>query len=214
MGRTKSVISKRGLTPKEEAFVQEYLMDFDASRAAKAVGYAANCARTRGTKLLSNPKIQAALKVVMNKTAKENELTREKIIEQLKFCALRDFKDFVDEEGNLLPIRKMSKSARCAIDGYKQRTKTFVNDNGEEITTVETELKLVPKAAAIDMGMKHFGGYAAEKHEIKHSVDWDALYDDSSKHGDPLEEQITQIETLAITNNKPQSKKDAHENNR
>lgn len=38
------------------------------------------------------------------------------------------------------------------------------------------KVKLVSKATLLEMLNKHFGIYEAQKHEVKHTLDWDSLY--------------------------------------
>jgi len=42
------------LTPKQIRFVDEYLVDFNASRAAIAAGYSSSGAKVQGSRLLTN----------------------------------------------------------------------------------------------------------------------------------------------------------------
>jgi phage terminase small subunit len=50
-----------GLSPRHLRFVQEYLRDFNATRAAKEVGYSEKSAHVTGCKLLKDPKIADAV---------------------------------------------------------------------------------------------------------------------------------------------------------
>lgn len=51
----------RTLTPKQAAFVQEYLVDMDAARAAVRAGYSTGNAAARGLALLALPAVREAL---------------------------------------------------------------------------------------------------------------------------------------------------------
>ena len=46
------------LTNKQEFFCDEYLVDFNATRAAKVAGYSEKTARSQGQRLLTNVDIQ------------------------------------------------------------------------------------------------------------------------------------------------------------
>jgi phage terminase small subunit len=69
------------LTPKQQRFVQEYLVDGNATRAATAAGYSAKTAYSQGQRLLKNVEISAALKQGKQKTAQKLEITREKLMQ-------------------------------------------------------------------------------------------------------------------------------------
>lgn len=51
----------RGLTPKQQRFVEEYLIDLNASAAARRAGYSARTAEQQGPRLLGNVEIAAAI---------------------------------------------------------------------------------------------------------------------------------------------------------
>ncbi len=59
------------LTPKQERFVQEYLIDLNATAAYKRAGYEAkgNSAEVNASRLLSNAKVASAVQSAMDKRA-------------------------------------------------------------------------------------------------------------------------------------------------
>ena len=61
MARGRGAIVSRKLTPKQERFVQEYLIDLNATQAAIRAGYSAKTAEQQGYQLLQKPSVQAAI---------------------------------------------------------------------------------------------------------------------------------------------------------
>lgn len=53
------------LTPKQEAFVQEYLIDFNATQAAVRAGYSSKTAYSIGQRLLKNVEVQEYLEILL-----------------------------------------------------------------------------------------------------------------------------------------------------
>ncbi|NCC69717.1 MAG: terminase small subunit, partial [Clostridia bacterium] len=51
----------KALTPKQQAFVQEYLCDLNATQAAIRAGYSERTAGSQGERMLKNVEIQIAL---------------------------------------------------------------------------------------------------------------------------------------------------------
>ena len=51
----------RKLTPKQQQFVEEYLVDLNATQAAIRAGYSAKTAEFQASRLLRNAKVQAAI---------------------------------------------------------------------------------------------------------------------------------------------------------
>ena len=55
------LIGGGGMTPKQALFIQEYLIDLNATRAAIAAGYSPKTAYSIGQRLLKHVEIQGAL---------------------------------------------------------------------------------------------------------------------------------------------------------
>lgn len=109
------------LTPKQKKFCQEYLKDFNATRAYK-VAYSAKkdiTARTNASKLLTNTNIQNYLSDVMNETKAKDILDIDGVLDNLSRLAIGE------------PREKVFKR----ID-YKGKKPKVVYDN---VTTVTPE---------------------------------------------------------------------------
>jgi phage terminase small subunit len=63
------------VTPKQEKFVQEYLVDMNATQAAIRAGYSAKTAQEQGSRLLSNVMVQAALNRYRAASAERTEMS-------------------------------------------------------------------------------------------------------------------------------------------
>lgn len=165
----------KGLTDKQLRFVQEYRLCLDATAAARKVGY--KSPENIGRRMLKNPKIKALLKIKAKALENRVELKIETIVSRLYDCITREATDFMDEKtGEIITdVRQLSPRGRRVIDGIKQKKKCYTDGEGNEHVEIETELKLVPLATAMDMGLKHLGGYAPEKSEVKVSIDWDEV---------------------------------------
>lgn len=71
------------LTPKQERFIKEYLIDLNATQAAIRAGYSAKTAGVIGDENLKKPYIASAIKVEQDKTSAKLEITRESLLETL-----------------------------------------------------------------------------------------------------------------------------------
>lgn len=94
MGTTKTSPAKAGcLTPKQQRFVQEYLQDHNGTQAAMRTGYSAKTAKQQGSRLLAEPRIQAAVRAGQKKVAKKAEVTVDSLmaeLEQARKLALKE----------------------------------------------------------------------------------------------------------------------------
>ena len=96
-------MAKNGkLTAKEAKFVEEYLVDLNASAAARRAGYSEKTAYRIGFENLRKLHIQNALAVARTKLAKDTETSPEWVVSSLKKVALRCLQEeeVLDREGN------------------------------------------------------------------------------------------------------------------
>jgi phage terminase small subunit len=74
------------LSPRDEIFVREYLVDLDAQRAALAAGYSATVARTKAYLWVSNSKLKplvyAAVQAAYQKRAEKLEVSAEWVLQR------------------------------------------------------------------------------------------------------------------------------------
>ncbi|MFA5805561.1 MAG: terminase small subunit [Melioribacteraceae bacterium] len=75
---------KREMNEKQKRFCDEYLKDLNATKAAIRAGYSKETARQIGYENLTKPYIQKYLKSKIKKIEKKNELTIEKVINELQ----------------------------------------------------------------------------------------------------------------------------------
>jgi len=140
------------LTPKQEMFVREYVIDFNATQAAIRAGYSKKTASEMGYENLNKPQISAALKELLgDKTLTEKvEVTVERVLEEYSRLAFLDIRDAFDEEGNLIPITEMPEDIARAIGGIEVSSLKLGEDN--ELTKL-SKIKLIDKRGALqDLG--------------------------------------------------------------
>ena len=78
------------MTPKQQRFVQEYLVDLNATQAAVRAGYSEKTARSQGQRLLTNVDIAMAIEVGQAKRSERTEVTQDyvlnSIVETIERC--------------------------------------------------------------------------------------------------------------------------------
>jgi phage terminase small subunit len=72
------------LTNKQQRFIEEYMIDFNATRAYVTAGYSPKLAHTAASKLLQNSTISAEIEERKKILSKKATLTREEISEKLE----------------------------------------------------------------------------------------------------------------------------------
>lgn len=73
------------LNARQQRFVEEYLVDLNATAAYKRAGYTAkgNAAEASASQLLSNPKVQQAVQAAMNKRSERVEVTQDYVLKTI-----------------------------------------------------------------------------------------------------------------------------------
>jgi phage terminase small subunit len=79
------------LTPKQEHFVEEYLIDLNATRAALAAGYSEKTARSTGAENLTKPDIAAAVATAQADRTERTNITQDYVLESV-FAAMERYK--------------------------------------------------------------------------------------------------------------------------
>jgi phage terminase small subunit len=72
------------LTPKQERFIEEYLVDLNATQAAIRAGYSEKTAYSIGQENLNKPEIAAAIESARKKLSERTEITQDWVLSTLK----------------------------------------------------------------------------------------------------------------------------------
>lgn len=72
------------MTPKQQRFVQEYLIDLNATQAAIRAGYSAKSAKLQGHRMITDDNVQKAIRAKQAKLIERTEITLERITEMLQ----------------------------------------------------------------------------------------------------------------------------------
>lgn len=107
------------MTPKQEAFVREYLVDLNATQAAIRAGYSEKTAGAIGDENLKKPEIAQALKIAMEKRAERTEITADYVLNGIKELVERciQAEPVRDAEGK--PTGEYKFEAAPALRGYE-----------------------------------------------------------------------------------------------
>ena len=141
-----------GLTAKQRVFVQEYLIDLCATRAAIREGYSPKRADAIGHENLRKPEIKAAIQRAMDERATRIEVTQDQVLTEIARVAFSDIRRLFD--GNRLRnVDELDDTAAAAIASIKVVTRNLGEGEIEHVH----EIKLWPKTAALEMAAKHIG---------------------------------------------------------
>lgn len=143
------------LTPKQRRFVAEYLIDSNATQAARRAGYSKKTADVQGPRLLGNVGVANALAIQTAKQLNTLEITAERVKARMGLIAFQDVRQLFDEQGNLKAIHALSDDAAAFVGGLEVIKKNAAAGDGI-IDTVH-KVKIVDPLKALEMLAKHFG---------------------------------------------------------
>src|SRR5687768_8577770 len=89
------------LTPRQAAFVREYLVDLNGKQAAIRAGYGEASAEAAASRLLRVVKVKAEIDAKIAARASRIEVKADEVLAELKRVALCDVRQAFDEEGRL-----------------------------------------------------------------------------------------------------------------
>lgn len=90
-----------GLTPKQARFVEEYLIDLNASAAARRSGYSTSYAEWAAPQILTRPHVAAAVAAQRARLSEQTGITVVQVIEDLKRLQRK-----AEEQGDIAPAIK------------------------------------------------------------------------------------------------------------
>jgi phage terminase small subunit len=83
------------VTPKQRQFVAEYLVDLNATEAAKRAGYSHATAHSAGPRLLENVEVKAALEQAMTKREVRTLVRADRVLDEIGSIAFAKITDVV-----------------------------------------------------------------------------------------------------------------------
>ncbi|MDX0262422.1 terminase small subunit [Sinorhizobium meliloti] len=103
------------LTPKQARFVEEYLIDLNATQAAIRAGYSKKTANEIGAENLAKPSIKAAVEDALAKRSEETRIDANWVLQRLAAEAEADIADLYTETGALKPVHEWPKIWRQGL---------------------------------------------------------------------------------------------------
>lgn len=171
------------LTEKQARFVAEYLVDLNATEAAKRAGYSEKTAYSIGFENLRKPEIKEAIQEAIDVRAKRTEITQDMVLQELAKVAFSNGTDFakvvsreapttiIDDEGNPQQVMGLVQSV-VIVD-----TDSLTPDKRAAIAGIKEgkfgiEVKSYDKVRALELLGQHLGMFTGkENQKEEHSDD-------------------------------------------
>ena len=149
------------LTDKQKRFCEEYVIDWNATRAAKAAGYSENTAAVQGSENLTKPNIQAYIEEIQQDLAKLAGVSALRNVLELKKVAYTNLADFKDGWMTEKKFDELTDDVKAALSEIN-----YVERATEYGTETIVKFKVHDKIKAITEINKMLGFNSAEKVDV------------------------------------------------
>lgn len=139
------------LTEKQQRFIDEYLIDLNATQAAIRAGYSVKTAREQASQNLTKLNIQQEISEKMAERSKRTGVNQDRIVLELAKIAFVNAADVIDSDDATIKAGATADDT-AAIQSVK--VKVIPTKEGEG---VEREIRLNDKLKALELLGKHLG---------------------------------------------------------
>jgi phage terminase small subunit len=151
----------KSLTQKQTRFVEEYLVDCNATKAAIRAGYSPKGATVRGSELLANRKVSEKVSEYRKVQSERTGVTADRVVSELAsigFSTPGKFIKFLDGTVNL-DFSKMTEEDSKSIAEIQQEVYVEKGGSADGRIVTRTRIKFQNKLQALDALAKHTGVY-------------------------------------------------------
>lgn len=139
------------MTEKQKRFVEEYLIDLNATQAAIRAGYSVKTANEQGAQNLAKLSIKEEISKAMAERSKRTGINQDRVIEELAKIAFINANDLINPTDASVRENASKEDLAC-IQSVK--VKQSFSDKGD---ITEREVKLNDKMKALELLGKHLG---------------------------------------------------------
>jgi phage terminase small subunit len=146
---------------KQERFIEEYLVDLNATQAAIRAGYSRRTAAQIGYENLKKPQITEAIRRAMAERSTRTEVTAAQVVGELSriaFSRLTDVASWDPDTGvSFTPSVELGPDAAASVKKVKDNTRGASSPNLDALTGVNLEVEQYDKLAALHLLARHLG---------------------------------------------------------
>ncbi|MFF6585815.1 terminase small subunit [Pseudomonas aeruginosa] len=149
------------LTKKQRLFVDEYLIDLNATQAAIRAGYSTRRATEIGYQLLQRPEVAQAIQAAMAERSKRTEVEADYVIRRLCEIDEMDVLDILEDDGSFRSIREWPKVWRQFLSGIEVAELFEGRGDDRRIAGVLRKVKWPDKLRNLELLSRHVGTESA-----------------------------------------------------
>lgn len=149
------------LTKKQRLFVDEYLIDLNATQAAIRAGYSTRRATEIGYQLLQRPEVAQAIQAAMADRSKRTEVEADYVIRRLREIDEMDVLDILEDDGSFRSIRDWPRVWRQFLSGIEIAELFEGRGDDRRIAGVLRKVKWPDKLRNLELLSRHVGTESA-----------------------------------------------------
>ncbi|EPF5461962.1 terminase small subunit [Pseudomonas aeruginosa] len=149
------------LTKKQRLFVDEYLIDLNATQAAIRAGYSSRRATEIGYQLLQRPEVAQAIQAAMAERSKRTEVEADYVIRRLREIDEMDVLDILEDDGSFRSIRDWPRAWRQFLSGIEIAELFEGRGDDRRIAGVLRKVKWPDKLRNLELLSRHVGTESA-----------------------------------------------------
>ncbi|HBP1723891.1 TPA: terminase small subunit [Pseudomonas aeruginosa] len=149
------------LTKKQRLFVDEYLLDLNATQAAIRAGYSTRRAAEIGYQLLQRPEVAQAIQAAMAERSKRTEVEADYVIRRLREIDEMDVLDILEDDGSFRSIRDWPRAWRQFLSGIEIAELFEGRGDDRRIAGVLRKVKWPDKLRNLELLSRHVGTESA-----------------------------------------------------
>ena len=143
-------IKVKGLTDRQQRFVEEYLIDLNGTQAAIRAGYSPDSANAQSTKMLTKGNVSACVRKAIAERSKRTGITQDRVLRELARIGFVNVPDVVNALDATIK-EDADADDTTAISSVKVKT-TRTKDESE---ITEREIKFHDKVKSLELIGKH-----------------------------------------------------------
>jgi phage terminase small subunit len=143
------IMASKALNPKQEAFVNEYMISFNGTKAAVKAGYAPASAAVTASRMLNYDNVIEALAERRQEANQEAGVTQAMVIKELAKIAFSDVRNVLGEGGALKDPSEWDDDTAGSVSSLEIAS-------AGDMATIH-KLKTYDKVAALDKLARHLG---------------------------------------------------------
>lgn len=145
------------LNAKQTRFVQEYVVDLNATDAARRAGYNERSVEAIGYENLRKPQIQAAIAEIQSRRAERTEVKADRVVAELARVGFSDVRRLFNDDGSMKSVKDWPDDVAAAVSSIETLEEYEGSGENRRFVGLTKKVKLWDKNKALASLMQHLG---------------------------------------------------------